>query len=112
MFWLRHIVLPSVLNKEVGVGLTITVWVVTAEEQPLAIICRVIVLFPGVAQLTLCGPAPLGGAPKELHPWQFQLKLLPAGALPLKVKVVLAFWQILVGLAVKFEVGKALTVTS
>ena len=103
-------VLPSALNKEVGTGLTVITWVVTAEAQPLAVTCRVMVLIPAVFQFTLWGPAPLGGTPAALHPWQSQLKLLPAGALPVKVSVALAFWQMLVGLAEKVEVGKGLTV--
>lgn len=100
-----------------GVGFTVTVWVAIAETQagePGLATVKLMVLVPGVAQETVCGPMP---CPSPEQPLQFQEKVAPGKALPVKesvvcVAAVAAELQIIGALTAKLLSGVGFTVTN
>jgi hypothetical protein len=101
----------------IGVGFTVTPTLVILEIQtgePGFATVKAIVLVPGLAQETVCGPTP---CPSPEQPSQFQEKVAPGKAIPVKesvvcVAAVAAELQIMGALTVKLLSGVGFTVIS
>jgi hypothetical protein len=97
---------------EVGGATTFTAAVTGVETQLVGagpVTVNVIFLTPGVDQLVVQGPAVAPGA--GAHPLQFQAKVEPAGAVPVKFNVTLPFTHAFAELVEKLAVGIAFTFT-